>query len=480
MRTNATEGRRFVNPKKSPGAGCRISGPHVYAVAFGLFLGLAIVKFGNPVILDHKTAPPENFAQVWSYSWPVQWAYWLFIPLALIGFGMVIHLRPRWSGSRWLCLLPLVWFAWQLVSATRTVDAQLTVLTLRHFAGCLACYFLGALALGRPGALRWLLIGVLAAFTFCLVRAVNQRIFEFPAEHQALLEGERCGWTNFPPDLVLELKRSGTIISTNGMEVANPVIVGKFAQGRVMGTLVYPNALAGVVLLLFPVSLALAFNSTRQLRAVTRATVIALTLFLGCAALFWTGSKLGWLVAMAIVGVWLFHFDWPRLWKIAALLVVVILGSGVFAVRFHNYFASGAKSVGARFDYWRAAVQNTQAHPLVGSGPGTFQRPYALLKSPEAEMARLTHNDYLQQFCDSGIPGGISYAAWIVLALAGAGRRVWPSGDAVRFAVFLGLLGWFVQGLGEFSLYVPALAWTAFTLLGWLVAAGGAPSDVKC
>ena len=28
------------------------------------------------------------------------------------------------------------------------------------------------------------------------------------------------------------------------------------------------------------------------------------------------------------------------------------------------------------------------------------------------------------------------------------------------------LLGWFVQGLSEFSLYVPALAWMAFTLAG--------------
>jgi len=35
-------------------------------------------------------------------------------------------------------------------------------------------------------------------------------------------------------------------------------------------------------------------------------------------------------------------------------------------------------------------------------------------------------------------------------------------------AIFAGLLGWFAQGFGEFGLYVPALAWTAFTLLGVL------------
>jgi hypothetical protein len=50
---------------------------------------------------------------------------------------------------------------------------------------------------------------------------------------------------------------------------------------------------------------------------------------------------------------------------------------------------------------------------------------------------------------------------------------VWPSADPVSFAIFIGLLGWFMQGLGEFSLYIPALAWTAFALLGWLVGNGG-------
>lgn len=84
-------------------------------------------------------------------------------------------------------------------------------------------------------------------------------------------------------------------------------------------------------------------------------------------------------------------------------------------------------------------------------------------------MARLTHNDYLEQFSDSGIAGGIFYAAWIVTALAIPGRRLWKSGSPLTFAIFIGLLGWFAQGIGEFGLYVPALAWTAFTLLGCLL-----------
>ena len=292
-----------------------------------------------------------------------------------------------------------------------------------------------------------------------------------------LLEGERTGWTNIPPDMLLEMKRNQAVINTNGVDVPNPAILAKFAKGRVMGTLVYPNALAGLILLLLPVSLVLAFNSTKRLRPSIRVTVITLTIFLGGAAFFWTGSKLGWLIAMAIGGACLFRLRWPMRLKLATLTGILLIGLVIFAVRFHSYFAAGATSVSARFDYWRAAVETTFMHPLLGTGPGTFQRPYAQLKSPIAEMARLAHNDYLEQFSDSGIVGGTLFGAWIVLSLLTIGRRVWRSGDPASFAIFLGVFAWFIQGFGEFSLYVPALAWTAFTLLGFLLATTGNQID---
>ncbi len=440
----------------------------LFAIAFGLFLGLAIWKFGNPVILDHKIFPPISFAEFWADAWPTHWINWILPPFVLAGGWLAHSGHWRWPGTRWLWLLPLLWFGWQLLSATRTVDAFLSSTTLWQFGGCVACYFIGALVLGRERALRWVLIGVLVAFTFCLVRAVDQRLFEFPASRKLLVEGERTGWTNFPPEMIWEMKRDGTIINTNGLDVANPAMLARIAKNRVMGTMVYPNALAGLILLLLPASLALAFNGTRQMRPPIRAAVIATTGLLGALGLFWSGSKAGWLLGMALAGVWLFRLKWSARLKWSMLATLLLVGLAVFALRFHDYFAAGATSVGARFDYWRAAVQTTRENPLFGTGPGTFQRPYAQIKSPDAEMARFTHNDYLEQFSDSGIIGGICYAAWIGLGLLTAGQRAWRSGY-LQFGLFLGLLGWFAQGLVEFSLFVPALAWTAFTLLGCLL-----------
>jgi hypothetical protein len=506
-----------------------IAAPGIFALVFGLFLGLAIWKFGNPVILDHKIIPPSTPGEFWSEAWPTHWANWIFLPLALVGGLVALKQHFRWGErprepaqgntrptqkTTWLWLLPLLWFGWQLIAATQTVDADLTAATLWQFFGCVACYFVGALVIGTPGPaparssssvslprntlkrelrpdshagpeagiphprnrFSFLLIGILAAFAFCLVRAVDQRLVEFPQSQQMLVEGERDGWTNVPPAMLLEMKQEHVVITTNGMDVANPVVLAKFAKGRVMGTLVYPNALAGAVLLLLPPALALAFG-TKKLRPAIRWVVIALTCFLGGAGFFWTGSKLGWLIAMGSGGLYLLRLKWPWGLKMATLALVAVLGLGVFTVRFHQYFAAGATSAGARLDYWRAAIHATVKNPLTGTGPGTFQRPYEQIKLPDAEMARLAHNDYLEQFSDSGIPGGIIYAAWIGLALATLGKRVWKTGNQINFAIFIGLLGWFVQGIGEFSLYIPALAWTAFTLMGCLLALTGNQFD---
>jgi O-antigen ligase len=458
-------------------SGQKISGLEIYTLAFGLFLGLCLWKFGNPVILDGKITTPASASDFLANAWPTHWANWIFLPLALAGAAIAFAKKSRWPEKKQLWLLPLLWFGWQLFSATQTVDTNLTATTLWQFFGCGACYFLGAFLFGNGRALNFLLVGILAAFTFCLVRAVDQQLFEFPQTHQALIEGEQSGWTNFAPEALLEMKRENSIITTNGADVANPIILAKLAKGRVNGTLVYPNALAGAILLLFPISLVLAINRTKKLRPIIRALVIALAFFLGGAGFFWTGSKLGWLIALGLGGACLFRLKWSLRLKWSALILILFVGLGIFAVRFHNYFAAGATSAGARLDYWRAAAQTTFSHPLLGTGPGTFQRPYAQIKSPDAEMARLAHNDYLEQFSDSGIAGGIFYSAWILTAMIIIGCRVWNFGSPLAFAIFIGLLGWFVQGIGEFGLYIPALAWTAFALLGCLLAMSGNQMD---
>ena len=143
--------------------GKQISTTEIYALVFGLFLGLTIWKFGNPVILDHKIIPPSTPSEFWHEAWPTHWANWIFLPLAMAGALLAFKQNFRWGERRreparaalapppkWLWLLPLLWFGWQLISATQTVDADLTAATLWQFFGCVACYFIGALVIGAP------------------------------------------------------------------------------------------------------------------------------------------------------------------------------------------------------------------------------------------------------------------------------------------------------------------------------------------
>ena len=317
-----------------------VSGELYYALAFGLFLGLTIWKFGNPVILDSKVYPPESFTDFWNDAWPPHWMNWIFLPLIVIGIGLIFQRKRVLPQPKWLWLLPLVWFGWQFVSAAKTVDADLTTTTLWQFFGCVAAYFLGMFLLADRRALNLLLIGILLGFTWCLVRGVVQKRYEFPQNHQMLLEGERSGWTNFPPASVAEMKNGNIIITTNGLDVANPVLLAKFAKGRVNGTLVYPNALAGLILLLLPISLVIAFQPTIKLKPLIRSAAIVMTIFLGGAAFFWTGSKLGWLLGIGIVGLFLLWLDWSAKLKFLAMVGILVLGLGAFAIRFHDYFAA--------------------------------------------------------------------------------------------------------------------------------------------
>jgi O-antigen ligase len=416
----------------------------------GLFLGLAMLKFGNPVILASQVKTPTEFWEWVVGAWPLPWAYASLALICVWGAILAIWYAPAAIGvssakgaSSWLAWFPLAWFAWQCVSAAQTVSWPLTSSTLVHFAAATACFYLGFLVLARAPDLTPMWAGILAGFTGVIVVGFDQRFGGLELTRQFFYS--QPDWQNHSPELLR-----------------------KIASNRIYSTLFYPNTLAGVILIFLPFLITISLQSSgNRLKCALLGGSIA---FGGVACLFWSGSKAGWLIGLTVALI-----AWSRSainsrtkWIVG--VGVTVIGLAVFLGRHTTYLEKGATSMGARFDYWSVAIQIAGRHPVLGTGPGTFQKLYRYLKSPESEMARLAHNDYLEQASDSGIVGFILFCLFTLGSVLVLGKCLGSCTDRVASSVWFGLVGWALQSFVEFGLYIPALAWPAFLFLGWLLA----------
>jgi O-antigen ligase len=226
--------------------------------------------------------------------------------------------------------------------------------------------------------------------------------------------------------------------------------------------------LASGIVLLLPVSLVFLWQITPKVRTSIRWVFVTVLGGCGLACLYWSGSKAGWLVALIVAMVALGHSSLSMKSKRILICGIFILGLAGFAARYAASYKKQTISVVTRFVYWKAALQICARHPLLGTGPGTFSVPYQQIKRPSDDFARLCHNDYLEQACDSGVPGFLAYAAMIAGYLSWLYRyRVRTSrGFDCYFMVWLGLMGLCLHSLVDYHLYVPALAWPMFFLMG--------------
>ena len=159
------------------------------------------------------------------------------------------------------------------------------------------------------------------------------------------------------------------------------------------------------MLLLLPAALAALWQLRALLTPAARGFLMGLVGIAGLACLYWSGSKGGWLLMLLLGLLALLRLPFSQRLKIALVAGVLLVGLAGFFWKYATFFQKGATSVSARFDYWRAAVQTAKDKPLFGTGPGTFAIAYEKIKRPESEMARLVHNDYLEQASDSGLVG---------------------------------------------------------------------------
>src|ERR1019366_1715147 len=131
----------------------------------------------------------------------------------------------------------------------------------------------------------------------------------------------------------------------------SPDYLKRISSDRIFSTLLYPNVLAGALLLLLPATLAALWQLRGVLTAAARWFLIGAVGFAGLACLYWSGSKGGWLLMLLLGLVVLLRLPFSQRLKVVLVMGVLVAGLAGFFLRHASFFKKGATSVSARFDY---------------------------------------------------------------------------------------------------------------------------------
>jgi hypothetical protein len=144
----------------------------VFAIVFGFFLGLSLLKFGNPPIMEKYVEAPQGTLEFFlGFPWPISWAYALFTVIAI--FGLIV---ARWKKTpgQWLLWVLLGWWLWLIVCTTRSLDDELSTATLKHFTACVVCFALGYFSLSRVENLWLFWAGIFCGLLLVIVAGWEQ------------------------------------------------------------------------------------------------------------------------------------------------------------------------------------------------------------------------------------------------------------------------------------------------------------------
>jgi tetratricopeptide (TPR) repeat protein len=129
---------------------------------------------------------------------------------------------------------------------------------------------------------------------------------------------------------------------------------------------------------------------------------------------------------------------------------------------------------GARYDYYRVALDVWKEHPVEGIGAGNFSEDY-IQRGRVGERPTSPHSIEFGTLVETGIVGALLLAVALgagLVAAAAAARRAGHFSRAVAAGGMLMCAYWFVQTSADWLWEFPALGGAAFAFLGLGAAAG--------
>lgn len=258
---------------------------------------------------------------------------------------------------------------------------------------------------------------------------------------------------------------------------------------RIFATFVYPNALAGFLAMIIPLSLGRILSLRGWLWRSWWSFCLLCFLF----TLYKTYSRGGWVSLAGGLALFLILYLWrgkggrPALEGVDEALSPLKSAKGLLLVFSLTFILasswalaqvggkptfeelSSPESMTARFSYWKTAMRMVKDHPILGMGYGTFGSAYPRYMSIGSHESKMAHNNYLQAWAETGTLGFLAFVGlWAFLLMAGFKECIntrSKSLRALKMGIFSALGAFLLHSLVDFDLYIPGIALFAFALL---------------
>ncbi len=286
------------------------------------------------------------------------------------------------------------------------------------------------------------------------------------------------------------------LMQTSGMDF---ISWGNTFAGRAASTLGNPNFLAGHVLLLSPLALALFLSSKKPL-VKTGLFFAAAIMIIALFATQTRGAYIGFVVAV-ITLVWLFvSFEKETIIKykkaaIAAAVILLVI-SGLYFIsnpqaikRAGDILALKDEAANIRVALWKNSLYLIKDHFVKGSGAGNFPGLYSFYqaKSLSPEYFRDSsyyksghaHNDFIQFAAEYGVIG-LGAMLWFFILLFDTALKYLKKQEGDRAAVIgimAGSAGLLTHAFFNFPFQIAPTAAVFFALAAAAVSAEGMPVE---
>ncbi|MDX1935032.1 MAG: O-antigen ligase family protein [Capsulimonadales bacterium] len=283
-----------------------------------------------------------------------------------------------------------------------------------------------------PGTLDWLAFGMTTALALRFAR------------------GRAAYW------LIGALLSGAAVAAVVSVQEYGQYVQAGEPERRAQGVFFGPNFAAGLMALLLPVAVALLLSVRARLPVLAIGALSALM----AGALFAAGSRAGLAVTavglLLTVGVALSRRKrLPAVFLRTGAFVVVLV---VLGFAFRGPLAQRAEAAGReqsgpfRSWTWKGTIAMAQAHPLLGTGPGTY--PYVYPSYALVARTDLAHSSYLQMAAEQGIPALALILVALGTALLSGLLRLWDAlrtadGEEIATLSMAGLLGGLLAGMAR-------------------------------